>query len=441
VEGFGGKEAYYPVLEALGQWFRAEDGGPVVHALAKQAPTWLIQFPSLVKAEQRAALQKEILGATRERMVREICELLETLTTQDALVLMLEDLHWVDPSTLDFISAFARRRGPAKLLLLGTYRPVDVILSQSALKALKQDLVLHNLSHEVALERLEESDVAEYLAAQFVDQRFPEEFAHLMYRHSGGNPLFMVTILQDMVKKGLITQTDDRWTFTVALEDVELSVPETLDQLIELQFQQLSDIEQSILRSASVAGEHFSVWAITTLAEIDAEAIEEACQELAERHQFIKAAGVHELANKQISSHFDFRHSIYREVLYRRLTKSNRANLHLLLAQSIKASCTPCEQLATELALHFEGGHDYEQAIRYLILASENAAGRFAYRDSIEILGHALELVPQISSGNRVEVEIQILGRIGDTHYVMGNMAESAQAYEKAAAYAAKCGL
>jgi DNA-binding winged helix-turn-helix (wHTH) protein/tetratricopeptide (TPR) repeat protein len=442
VEGFGGKEAYYPVLEALGQWFRAEDGGPVVHTLAKQAPTWLIQFPSLVKSEQRAALQKEILGATRERMVREICETLETLTAQDALVLILEDLHWVDPSTLDFISALARRRGAAKLLLLGTYRPADVIISQSPLRALKQDLVIHNLSQEIALERLEESDVAEYLAAQFVDDRFPEEFAYLIYRHSGGNPLFMVTILQDMVKKGLIAQADKTWTLTVALEDVDPSVPETLDQLIEAQFQQLSDVEQRILRSASVAGERFSVWAITTLAEIDTETIEEACQGLAERHQFIKASGVQELANGQISAHYDFRHSIYREVLYRRLSEVNRAKLHLLLAQRLKASCDTCEQeLATELAVHFEGGHDYEQAIRYLILASENAASRFAYRDSIEILRHALELVPKVASGNSIELEIQIFGRIGDAHYVMGNMANSAQAYEKAAAHAGKGGL
>ena len=100
-------------------------------------------------------------------MVREICEALEFISTQKPLVLILEDLHWVDPSTLDFISALARRRGPAKLLLLGTYRPADVIISQSPLKALKQDLVIHNLSHEISLERLEESDVAEYLAIKF----------------------------------------------------------------------------------------------------------------------------------------------------------------------------------------------------------------------------------------------------------------------------------
>jgi len=442
VEGFGGKEAYYPVLEALGQWVRDASGGSVVHALAKQAPTWLIQFPSLIKAEQREALQKEILGATRERMVREICEALESLTAQDPLVLVLEDLHWVDPSTLDFISALARRRGPAKLLLLGTYRPADVIISRSPLKALKQDLVIHNLSHEISLERLEEPDVAKYLAIKFVDGGFPPRFAKLIYHHSGGNALFMVTILQDMVEKGLIAQANGRWTLRVALEDVDPSAPETLDQLIEAQFQQLSAVEQRILRSASVAGERFSVWAIATAAEIDPDSVEDACEGLAERLQFIKAAGIHELANGQISAHYDFRHSLYREVLYRRLSDVTRSKLHLLLAQRLKAFCDSCEhELATELALHFEGGRDNEQAIRYLILASENAAGRFAYRDSIEILRHALELVAKLSLSLRAELEVQIHELIGDAHFALGALAESTSAYRAAALRAEQAGL
>jgi DNA-binding winged helix-turn-helix (wHTH) protein/tetratricopeptide (TPR) repeat protein len=442
VEGFGGKEAYYPVLEALGQWVRDAGGGPVVHTLAKQAPTWLIQFPSLVKADQREALHKEILGATRERMVREVCEALETLTAQDPLVLVLEDLHWVDPSTLDFISALARRRGPAKLLLLATYRPVDVILSQSPLKALKQDLVIHDLGREIPLERLEEPDVAEYLAIKFSDSDLPAGFANLIYRHCGGNPLFMVTILQEMVKKGLIAQTREKWILTVALEDVDPSVPETLDQLIEQQFQQLSALEQRILRTASVAGEHFSVWAIATAVEIDPASIEDACESLAERFQFINAAGIHELANGQISAHYDFRHSLYREVLYRRLPAVTRSKLHLLLAQRLKAFCDPCElELATELALHFECGHDYAHAIRYLILAAENAAGRFAYRDSIETLQHALELAAKLAPELREEREIQILDFMGDAHFALGALVQSAQCYAAAAAQAQRAGL
>jgi predicted ATPase len=107
------------MLEALGQLIRDSDGNPVAQTLASRAPTWWIQFPSLVKAEKRENLQRETVGATRERMVREICETLEAITAENPLVLIFEDLHWVDDSTLDLISALARRREPAKLMCLG----------------------------------------------------------------------------------------------------------------------------------------------------------------------------------------------------------------------------------------------------------------------------------------------------------------------------------
>ena len=442
VEGFGGKEAYYPVLEALGQWVRDLAGDRLVHVLAKQAPTWLIQFPSLIKPEQREALQNEILGATRERMVREICEALEVLTAQDPVVLVLEDLHWVDPSTLDFISALARRRGPAKLLLFGTYRPADVIISRSPLKALKQDLVIHNLSHEVSLERLEEVDVAKYICGKFVDGDFPAGFASLIYRRSGGNALFMVTILQDIVKKGLIAQVDGKWTLVAPIETVAQSVPETLDQLIDAQFQQLSAVEQSVLRSASVAGERFSAWTVSTAAEINPGETEEVCEGLVAKLQFIKCSGIKEQANGEISGHYDFRHSLYREVLYGRLSESARSKLHLLLAQRLKSLCDPCEQeLATELALHFEGGRDYEQAVNYLLVAADNAVGRFAYRDCIEILHHAHELVLKLTLRVRAEIEVRILESMGHAHFALGALVDSAQTYAAAAARAQQAGL
>ena len=184
VEGFGGKEAYYPILDAFGQLIRGPGAEGIIQILASQAPTWLIQFPSLLKPEQREALQREILGATRERMVREICEALELLTAADPLALILEDLHWADPSTLDLISALARRRGICKLLLLGTYRPVDVILLQSSLKALRQDLVVHKLCFEIALEPSDGAGCRR-LSGRGVSRRAPGgSLRELVYRHS-----------------------------------------------------------------------------------------------------------------------------------------------------------------------------------------------------------------------------------------------------------------
>src|SRR5262249_3819085 len=127
---------------------------------------------------------------------------------------------------------------------------------------------------------------------------------------------------------------------------------------------------------------------------------------------------------------------------YRRLSELTRSKLHLLLARRLQAFCDPCEQeLATELALHFEGGRDYEQAIHYLILAANNATRRFSYRDSIEILEQARELVSKVDSARRDELEVRILECIGDAHFALGALADSAEAYAVAAACAGKSGF
>ena len=442
VEGFGGKEAYYPMLEALGQLIRDRDDGPIFDNLAKRAPTWLIQFPALVKPEQREALEREIVGASRERMVREICEALEALTLDSPLMIVLEDLHWVDPSTLDLISALARRREAAKLLLLCTYRPVDVILSQSQLKGLKQDLQVHRLCREIALDRLNESNVSDYLRSEFQNSDFPDGLAGLIYRQSGGHALFMNAIVQELATKGFIAPEGGRWKLTRSLQDVDPGVPETLQQMLELQFDYLSPTEQRILKSASVFGERFSVWAISSTLENAESEIETLCEGLAEREQFIQSAGMQEIGEEGVSAHYEFRHSIYRQVVYRSLSEVSRSRMHGLLGKRLKILCTPDRQeIASEVAMHFERAHEHDQAIHYLVIAAENAGKRFAYRESIHILQHALELLHKLDSSRLIEVELQILELIGDTHYWLGEMSESACTYEKQATRAAEAGL
>jgi DNA-binding winged helix-turn-helix (wHTH) protein/predicted ATPase len=397
VEGFGGKEAYYPVLEALGQLIRDAGDSPVVQILIKRAPTWLIQFSSLVKGAEQEALQREVLGTTRERMVREICEALEAVTVEHPLILILEDLHWVDVSTLDVISALARRRGPAKLILLGTYRPADVVILQSPLKALKQDLLVHRLCDEVLLERLEQTDVSQYLDAKFATGSLPSGLSNLIYQHSGGNPLFMAAIVQDLLKDGLIAQEQGRWTLTRPLQKIAPGIPDTLQQMIELQFELLSMPEQRILKSASVAGERFSVWTISSTLELDPERIENLCEELVEKKQFIRSAGIHELANGEFSAHYEFRHSLYREFLYRRLSEVNRSKLHRAIGERGEELYRErAREIAAELATHFERGRDYKRAAKYFQQAADNAIRRFAYQEAVGLSRRGLELLARL---------------------------------------------
>ena len=440
VEGFGGKEAYYPVLEALGNLMRGPAGEALIATLAAQAPGWLVQFPSLVKPQQRDALQREILGLTRERMVREICEALERFTADRPLLLLLEDLQWVDDSTLDLLSALARRRAPARLMLLVTYRPVDAILSGSPLRRLKQDLLIHRLCHEIALDRLTESEVEAFLLARFPHTGLPHTLAGPVHRTSDGNPLFMIALVERMRERGMIVDQDGRWIVTVEPSHLDPGVPETLQQMLELQMEQLSPAEQRLLSAASVAGSRFSAWAAAVMLEADRPQIEETCERLAKQQHFIKHS-----PRDNGSASYEFRHTLYREVLYRRLRATEREQFHLRLAQRLESLSTPVDPaLASELAMHFEQGHGFDRAIHYLMMTARNDARRYAHAHSIELLRHALDLLPHLAGKEgpaRREREIQILEQISDALYAQGEMAQSGEMDQRVADLAAEGGF
>src|SRR5258708_37955767 len=104
--------------------------------------------------------------------------------------------------------------------------------------------------------------------------------------------------------------------------------------------------------------------------DLSPDQIEDVCDQLSSRQQVIKAAGVKELSNGLVSTHYEFRHSLYRQAIYRFLSDGTRSRLHRRLAARLETLCTPTHrELASEVAFHFEEGPDYEQAIRYLNLA------------------------------------------------------------------------
>jgi DNA-binding winged helix-turn-helix (wHTH) protein len=327
IEGYGGVEPYYPMLEALDQLCRGPGGTSIVGILATQAPTWLVQLPALVRREHRETLQPEILGATRERMVREIAMALETIASETPLLLVFEDLQWVDHFTVDLMSALARHRAPAKLMLVATKRPIDMMPSDHPLKALSQELGVHHLCHEVPLEPLNKADVAQYLSKSS-QVSLPVGMSELVHRQSGGNPLFMVTALDHLTQRGLIAQENGNWKFMIPLEQIELAVPESLRQIIEAQIARLSVEEQRALEVASVAGNVFSASVAAAAINVDPEEFEELCESLVRRRRIVRSLGLKRLPNATISHCYEFVNALYREVFYHRQTPGRRAKLH-----------------------------------------------------------------------------------------------------------------
>src|SRR5260370_19749560 len=122
----------------------------------------------------------------------------------------------------------------------------------------------------------------------------------------------MTGIVRCIAERGSIVQEGGKWVLTAPLQDIYPGIPETLQQMLENQFEQLSAEAQCILETCSVAGEPFSVWAAAAMLDTLPTSIEETCDRLAQRQQFIRFVGIQYAGNGADSAHYQFRHSLYR---------------------------------------------------------------------------------------------------------------------------------
>ena len=204
--------------------------------LQRYAPTWLTQLPTLLTDSERERLQPPP-GVTPVRMLRELAEALDVLTRSIPLVLVLEDLHWSDVSTVNLLTYLAQRRDPARLLVLGTYRPADVIVQAHPLRGMLQELRGRGVCDELALEPLLPDEVEAYTASRLGGE-VTAELVGLLYHQTEGNALFLVNLLEHLVEQGVVKQEGAQWTLRPSLRAVT-SLPDAPQLLITKRFERL----------------------------------------------------------------------------------------------------------------------------------------------------------------------------------------------------------
>jgi predicted ATPase len=413
LDHFGVGEPYLPLLEALGRLGRGPEGARVVAVLSQHAPTWVIHIPALLAPAALEALHRRVLGATGERMVRELGEAVEVLTRDRLLVLVLEDLHWSDAATLDVLAWLAHRREPARLLLLGTYRPVEVIMDAHPLRGLVQRLTLHQQAVVRPLELLTAAEVAQYLTTRFGTPEVAAALAQEVHRRTSGNPLFMVTVVDALVQQGVLWQEAERWRVREDQTATGIGVPESLRQMIELLLDRLSEAAQRVLEAASVVGMVSSAAAVAAGVQDTLEAVEEQCASLARHGPFLEADGVEAWPNGTVAGRYRFRHTLYQDVLYERVTAPRRLRLHRQIGAALEAGYGPqARKYAAALADHFVRGRDDQRAAVYLRQAGENALRRWAYAEAIGYLSRGvavLQRVPETPDRVQQELDIQLV--------------------------------
>lgn len=415
IEQLGAGEAYLPVLSALGELCHGASGARLVARLRKHAPAWLSQMPAVVESltpEERGRL--DLVGATRERMLREMTEALEAASAECPFVLLLEDLHWSDTATLDLLALLARRRGPARLLVIGTYRSAEVVYRDHPLKAVKHELVRQGRCEELALGSLDETAVRAYLRARFGDEcddLAMRDLARPLHERTDGIPLFVVSVVNDLVARGAIARDGGGWIARpVAIETVD-EVPASLRQLFEQQLDQLAASDQALLEAAAIAALEFPAAAVAAGLETDLADAEARCETLARRAQWLVARGSVEWPDRTLSARYGFAHALYRDVTYRRIPAARRAALHRRLGDRLEAAFGGrAAEIATELALHFEEGRDPDRASRYLEQAAATAMRLSAAAEAVVLLRRAIDLLttlPDTLERQRRELSMQ----------------------------------
>jgi DNA-binding winged helix-turn-helix (wHTH) protein len=409
VDHFGPREPYLPLLDALGSLCRGSHGERMLPLIRRHAPGWLAQLPALVDETEHAALARRAVGTTGPRMLRELADALEAAAREVPLVLRLEDLHWSDAATLDWLAFVARRATPARLLILATLRQPESLAREHPLASVYAELAPRAQSRELRLGALGADAVADYLVRR-LGGRSPDDVrdvAQVIHAHTEGNPLFVVHLVDSLIEHGDLDAGGSA-RIEIPAETIAHTVPAQLRPLIELQLERLNVGELDLLLAAAAAGAEFSAEIVGRVRDLGVEQAESVCAGLARRGAFIGAlAAVPGAADG--SSHYRFLHALYRTVLYERLPSATRAALHARIGNSLAAVLgKAAAERSTELAHHFDRGGIADQAARYYHAAGERASRRGAPLAAVEHFRRALALVPQLTSPDeRLRLELE----------------------------------
>jgi DNA-binding winged helix-turn-helix (wHTH) protein/predicted ATPase len=432
VEHYGEGEPYLPWLEALGRLARGARGAEVVAAVRRYAPMWLIQLPGMLSELELERLQRQVQGVTPARMVRELAEVLDVLAAEAPLVVVLEDLHWSDRSSVECLTSLAQRQDPARLLVLGTYRQAEVVIRRHPLRGVVQELCGRRQAAELLLEVLPAEDVAAYVAGR-LGGPVATALTAFIYERTDGNALFMVNMLEHLVQQGTVVRRAGEWTLLEGAE--KTSVPEGLRQLLLRRIESLKPEARRVLEVASVVGEVFTAAAVAAGGQGTVEQIEEVCEGLASPHHFLTDIGLTTWPDGTSTGSYRFQHALYQWVLYEGLGAARRAQLHRRIGARLEVGYgARVGEIAAQLAVHMERGGDVRRAVHAWLLAGQQAVQHNAYHEAIAAFRRGLALLAtQPHSSEYAQQELTLQLTLGEVLMAVKGIAapEAAEAYSR----------
>ena len=358
----------------------------------------------------------------RYRLMQAVTTFPTNASKVQPLVIVLEDLHDADPDTLDMLTHVSRNLSGARLMLVGTYRDVEVDRSHSLSGTLAELRRVANFNR-IPLRGLT-ADEVQRMMTSIAGEDVPWSLSETVHRQTEGNPLFVQEVLRYLVEQGYLAHGDGR---SRRETPPEMGLPEGLKDIIGKRLSGLSDQCQSVLSVAAVIGREFPLQVLQSVAGLTEEDLYAALEE---------ASGVCVVEERSAAGSgvsFRFAHAFFRQTLYEETFAPRRIRLHQQVGRALEQmySARP-EEHAAELTDHFAQSTEHEdlqKALSYGEMAAERATSVYAYGEAVRLLEQALQVQEVLAPDDKAK-RCDLLLALGEVLMPAG---ESLRVYEDVA--------
>jgi hypothetical protein len=349
----------------------------------------------------------------RYRLLQAVTGFLSNAAAVQPMLVVLEDLHDADKGTLEMLTHLSRNLAGGRLLIVGTYRDVEVDRSHP-LSAALAELRRVSTYGRVLLRGLNPDEVRRMMES-ITRESVPWGLAQAVHRQTEGNPLFVQEVIRYLVEEGLLTRKDGQWRPTKDTP-LEMSIPEGLRDVIGKRLSLLTPECNHLLAVASVIGREFALETLKAVAGIDEDVFVNALKDA------VRLSILEERSQRGVVR-YRFTHAFFRQTLYEEMIAPQRLKLHRQVAHTLEILyARHLKEHAVELAEHFSHSTDptdLAKAVSYAEMAAKRATDVYAYGEAVRLLEQALKVQEVLDSADKAK-KCDLLLALGDALLLAG---------------------